>query len=119
MFALGILLVWLLVALLGGGVTVWFVLRVWKRRKSVWLTAKVMAALATASASFGLLGTLTGLVHAFGAIGGERVEPSQKARILAEGNSEAMNCTALVVVVLVPTLVVLAILMRGSRERSQ
>ena len=28
------------------------------------------------------------------AVGGESVDPSQKARILAEGISEAMNCTA-------------------------
>src|SRR5512146_885033 len=42
----------------------------------------------------GLFGTITGLIRAFGAVGGESVDPSQKARILAEGISEAMNCTA-------------------------
>src|SRR5690606_19231482 len=42
----------------------------------------------------GLFGTIIGLIKAFGAVGGERVDPSQKARILAEGISEAMNCTA-------------------------
>jgi len=42
----------------------------------------------------GLFGTITGLIKAFGAVGGESVDPSQKARILAEGISEAMNCTA-------------------------
>jgi hypothetical protein len=31
---------------------------------------------------------------AFAAVGGESVDPSQKACILAEGISEAMNCTA-------------------------
>src|SRR5688500_16964633 len=40
------------------------------------------------------LGVLIGMVKAFGAVGGESVDPSQKARILAEGISEAMNCTA-------------------------
>lgn len=42
----------------------------------------------------GLFGTIVGLIKAFGAVGGEAVDPSQKARILAEGISEAMNCTA-------------------------
>src|SRR5687768_9185646 len=42
----------------------------------------------------GLFGTIVGLIRAFGAVGGESVDPSQKARILAERISEAMNCTA-------------------------
>jgi biopolymer transport protein ExbB/TolQ len=42
----------------------------------------------------GLFGTIVGLIRAFGAVGGEAIDPSQKARILAEGISEAMNCTA-------------------------
>jgi biopolymer transport protein ExbB len=42
----------------------------------------------------GLFGTILGLIRAFGAVGGESVDPSQKARILAEGISEAMVCTA-------------------------
>jgi biopolymer transport protein ExbB len=42
----------------------------------------------------GLLGTIVGLIKAFGAVAGEGVSPDQKARILAEGISEAMNCTA-------------------------
>jgi biopolymer transport protein ExbB/TolQ len=42
----------------------------------------------------GLFGTIVGLIRAFGAVGGESVDPSQKARILAEGIAEAMNCTA-------------------------
>jgi biopolymer transport protein ExbB/TolQ len=42
----------------------------------------------------GLFGTIIGLIVAFGSVGGESVDPSQKARILAEGISEAMNCTA-------------------------
>jgi biopolymer transport protein ExbB/TolQ len=42
----------------------------------------------------GLFGTIVGLIKAFAAVGGEGVDPSQKALILAEGISEAMNCTA-------------------------
>lgn len=40
----------------------------------------------------GLLGTIVGLIHSFGAVGS--VDPSQKATLLARGISEAMNCTA-------------------------
>ena len=42
----------------------------------------------------GLLGTVTGLIKSFGAVSGASVDPSQKATILANGISEAMNCTA-------------------------
>ena len=42
----------------------------------------------------GLLGTVTGLIIAFGSVSGESIDPSQKARVLAQGISEAMNCTA-------------------------
>jgi biopolymer transport protein ExbB/TolQ len=47
----------------------------------------------------GSIGTVAGLVKAFGAVAGESVDPSQRARILAEGISEAMNCTAFAMVV--------------------
>ena len=39
----------------------------------------------------GLLGTIAGLIKSFGAVGGESVDPSQKARILAEGISECLS----------------------------
>jgi len=42
----------------------------------------------------GLFGTIEGLIKSFGSVGGESVDPSQKARILANGISEAMHCTA-------------------------
>src|SRR5215510_12302692 len=41
----------------------------------------------------GFLATVTGLITSFGAVSGESVDPAQKARILAEGISEAMHCT--------------------------
>jgi hypothetical protein len=40
----------------------------------------------------GLVATVAGLVHAFGSV--EGVDPSQKAKVLAEGISDAMNYTA-------------------------
>ena len=53
-----------------------------------------LALLANLAMLSGLLGTVTGLIKSFGSVGGESVDPSQKARILALGISEAMNCTA-------------------------
>src|SRR5262249_61049016 len=58
----------------------------------------------------GLLGTTTGLIKSFGAVGGESVDPSQKARILAEGISEAMNCTAFGLMVAIIGLIGYAVL---------
>ena len=53
-----------------------------------------LALLANLAMLSGLLGTVTGLIIAFGSVSGESVDPSQKARVLALGISEAMNCTA-------------------------
>ena len=58
----------------------------------------------------GLLGTVSGLITSFGAVSGESVDPSQKARILAEGISEAMNCTAFGLIVAIIGLVGFAVL---------
>ncbi len=52
------------------------------------------ATFANLSMLSGLFGTIIGLIKSFGAVGGESVDASQKARILAEGIAEAMNCTA-------------------------
>jgi biopolymer transport protein ExbB len=54
----------------------------------------LLALLANLAMLSGLLGTVTGLIMSFGAVAGESVDPSQKARVLAQGISEAMNCTA-------------------------
>src|SRR5271165_1630536 len=53
-----------------------------------------LALLANLAMLSGLLGTVTGLIKSFGAVAGASVDPSQKATILANGISEAMNCTA-------------------------
>ncbi|HNS99278.1 MAG TPA: MotA/TolQ/ExbB proton channel family protein [Polyangiaceae bacterium] len=69
-----------------------------------------LALLANLAMLSGLLGTITGLIKAFGAVGGESVDPSQKARILAEGISEAMNCTAFGLMVALISLIGFALL---------
>ena len=42
----------------------------------------------------GLLGTIFGLMKCFGSVAKPGVDPALKSQILAEGISEAMNCTA-------------------------
>jgi Na+/proline symporter len=50
--------------------------------------------LATIGAAVVVVGVGSGLIRSLGAVSGESVEPSQKARALAEGISEAMNSGA-------------------------
>jgi len=52
-----------------------------------------LALLANISMLMALTGTVNGLIIAFGAVSAKSVDPSQKAAILAQGISEAMNCT--------------------------
>jgi biopolymer transport protein ExbB/TolQ len=51
-----------------------------------------LAMLGNVATLLGLLGTIIGLIHAFGAVA--NANPADKATILANSISEAMNCTA-------------------------
>lgn len=68
----------------------------------------------------GLTFTVLSLRRSFGDVAGESVDPSQKARILAEGISEGMNGTALGLVAstiaLVPTVIFAVRLHRESKR---
>jgi hypothetical protein len=60
--------------------------------------------------------TALGVGHAFAGVRG--ADPSQKATLLAAGISEAMNCTAaLLVFLLFPTVVVIVARIRSSPKR--
>jgi biopolymer transport protein ExbB/TolQ len=74
--------------------------------------------LIAATPAIGFLFTIVGLVHSFAAVAG--VDPSMKATLLAKGISEAMNCTALglVVVPLWVTPFVIGEVRRSRRRRS-
>jgi biopolymer transport protein ExbB/TolQ len=109
------LFAWLLMA----SVTAWLVLPVWKRRQNTRLATKLVAALTAASALFGVLGTLAGATRVIGALCTQGRDVSQKARQVGEGISEAMNATALAVVIWVPSLIVLLVLVRGNKDRSR
>ena len=52
----------------------------------------------------GLLGTVSGLIHAFTAVA--TANPAEKANLLAASISEAMNCTAFGLMVAVPLLLI-------------
>jgi len=116
MAALQFLAAWLGLAFAGTIATVWWSGRVWKRRDALPVRVKVVAGMVAAAALLGGLGTVVGLIKAFGATGGESVDPSQRARILAEGISEAMNWTALGIAVWLPCVIVLMIVTRKRKE---
>jgi len=67
-----------------------------------------LAMLGNIATLMGLLGTVTGLIKSFGAVAG--VDPSKKAEMLAEGISEAMNCTAFGLLVGICVFIVFLIL---------
>jgi biopolymer transport protein ExbB len=67
-----------------------------------------LATMANVATLLGLLGTVSGLIHAFAAVA--TVNPAEKANLLSASISEAMNCTAFGLVTAVPLLVVHAFL---------
>lgn len=119
MGALAFLLGWLLLGVAGVAVTAWWSRRVWRSRKDLPLRTKIVSVIVASSALAGAVGTVLGLVKAFGAVGGESVDPSQKAGILAEGIAEAMNWTALGSLVWLSSTIVLVFMMRKHRRRTQ
>lgn len=67
-----------------------------------------LATLANVATLLGLLGTVSGLIHAFAAVA--TANPAEKANLLSASISEAMNCTAFGLMTAVPILVVHAFL---------
>jgi biopolymer transport protein ExbB/TolQ len=53
-----------------------------------------LAMLANFAVMAGLVGTITGMIKSFGAVGEGDKGGSEKATVLADGISEALNCTA-------------------------
>lgn len=67
-----------------------------------------LAMFANVATLLGLLGTITGLIHSFAGIA--NANPAEKASILSQGISLAMNTTAYGLIVAVPALVMYAVL---------
>lgn len=57
-----------------------------------WSFARVVRMLPWLILLWGAFGTGVGLIKVIGATGGESIDPAQKARLVAEGVSEAVNC---------------------------
>jgi biopolymer transport protein ExbB len=72
-----------------------------------------LAMLGNAAMLAGLLGTVSGLIACFEAVA--NVNPADKATILANGISEAMNCTGFGLVVAIPALIAFSVL-RGRTQ---
>ena len=73
-----------------------------------------LATLANVATLLGLLGTVSGLIHAFSAVA--TVNPAEKASLLSASISEAMNCTAFGLVTAVPFLVLHALLQSKTAQ---
>ncbi len=69
-----------------------------------------LAMLGNAAMLAGLLGTVSGLIACFEAVGSGTVNPADKATILANGISEAMNCTGFGLLTAIPALVMFSVL---------
>jgi biopolymer transport protein ExbB/TolQ len=73
-----------------------------------------LAMLSNVATLTGLLGTIVGLIHSFGAV--SNADPAQKGTLLAAGISEAMNCTAFGLIVAIPALLAYAVLQSRTQK---
>jgi biopolymer transport protein ExbB/TolQ len=67
-----------------------------------------LAMIGNVATLMGLLGTIVGLIHAFGAVA--HANPADKAAILSASISEAMNCSAFGIGVAIPALLAFSVL---------
>lgn len=65
----------------------------------------------------GLLGTITGMIKSFAAV--SYANPAEKAALLANGISEAMNCTAFGLITAIPAIVAFSILQNRSNRLAE
>ncbi|MDX9731349.1 MAG: MotA/TolQ/ExbB proton channel family protein [Bdellovibrionales bacterium] len=73
-----------------------------------------LAMLGNVATLLGLLGTITGMIKSFAAVGSANA--TEKATLLAAGISEAMNATAYGLIVAVPALVMYAVLQNRTNQ---
>jgi len=76
-----------------------------------------LAMLGNVGTLLGLLGTIVGMIRSFGAIA--EADPIQKANILAQGISEAMNATAYGLITAIPALIMFTVLQNRSQTLSE
>lgn len=73
-----------------------------------------LAMVGNAAMLCGLLGTVSGLIQCFEAVA--HVNPADKATILSNGISEAMNCTAFGLLTAIPSLIAFSLLMGRTQH---
>jgi biopolymer transport protein ExbB/TolQ len=96
--------------------------RLWRARPANKVIRKVTAiyvAATTLTMVLTFIAVLVGVLKAFGAASGEADDPSQRARALAEGISEAMNCTAFGTLVALPLAIFVLVYAWRERTRSK
>lgn len=76
-----------------------------------------LAMFANVATLMGLLGTITGLIHSFAGIA--NANPVEKASILSNGISLAMNTTAYGLIVAVPALIMYAVLQNRATRLTE
>jgi len=76
-----------------------------------------LAMFANVATLMGLLGTITGLIHAFAGI--SSASAAEKASILSQGISLAMNTTAYGLIVAVPALIMYAVLQNRATRLTE
>ena len=72
-----------------------------------------LAMIANVATLAGLLGTITGMIKSFAAV--SNANPMEKATLLSNGISEAMNTTAFGLIVAIPTLLIYSVLANRSQ----
>ncbi len=72
-----------------------------------------LAMIANVATLAGLLGTITGMIKSFAAV--SSANPMEKATLLSNGISEAMNTTAFGLIVAIPTLLIYSVLANRSQ----
>jgi len=73
-----------------------------------------LAVLSNAATLAGLLGTIIGMIKCFASVA--NADPANKATMLAEGISEAMNCTAFGLITAIPALIAYAVLQARTQH---
>ena len=109
-----ILVVWLGFAALCAAFGLSLARRAWKKRKATPRALTIVTAVIAGAVLFGAIGSLLGLVKALGAVGADATDPAQKARVLAEGIAQAMNCTAFGFAVAIPCGIFALVLARTN-----
>jgi hypothetical protein len=108
-------LVLVVVGLAAVVVTVRWSRLVWLRRKELPVRVQSLAMLVAGTGPLGSLVAILGAIKTVGAVGGESVDPSQKARILAEDTAAAAGWTASGLALWVASAAALAWLMKQRR----